>query len=92
MLPGQGHYWDVNSAHHAGSRRPLHTILQARLQPQKCPGSDAGALNADSVGLLASDSVQPGLALFMLGKDDVDLRVSRDRNDHPTGCVQAHQF
>jgi hypothetical protein len=44
----------------------------------QCPGSGAGVLNADDAILLASHSVQSSLALFMLGKDDVDLRVGRD--------------
>ena len=54
---------------------------------KKCPGSDAGALNVDDAILLASHSVQPSLALFMLGKDDVDLRVGRDRDDNSAGRV-----
>jgi len=69
-----------------------HTTSKARPQTQKCPGSDAGAFDADDAILLTSDSVQPSLALFMLGKDNVDLRVGRDRNDYPAGRVQTHQL
>ena len=41
------------------------------------------------MSLLASQSMQSSLALFVLGKDDVDLRVGRDRDDYPAGRVQA---
>jgi hypothetical protein len=75
-----------------GSLRPQYSAARIHRRTEKCPGSDAGALQADDTSLLACQSVQPGLALIMPGEDDVDLGIGRDRDHDMAGDTQAHQF
>ena len=75
-----------------GSLRPQYSAARIHRRTEKCPGSDAGALQAEDTSLLACHSVQPGLALIMPGEDDVDLGIGRDRDHDTVGDTQAHQF
>ena len=75
-----------------GTWRQQHTAMTIPRHTWKCPGSDAGALQADDTRLLACHSVQPSLAFLMPGEDNVDLRIGRDRDYDTAGEIQAHQF
>ena len=75
-----------------GTWRLQHTAMTIHRRTWKCPGSDAGALQADDTRLLACHSVQPSLAFLMPGEDNVDLRIGRNRDYDTAGEIQAHQF
>jgi hypothetical protein len=84
------HCWSRNEAKScthqssAGGHRTRRRLSEAQ---KECPGLDARAFQSYNTGLLACHSVQSSLTFIMLGEDNVDLRIGRDRDYDTAGEI-----